>query len=732
MRQRLTFLWLSLLILTVSAVRPAFAQQPVSPGRPKIGLVLSGGGARGIAHIGVLKWFEDNRIPVDYVAGTSMGGLVGGIYATGRTPDEMRRIVEGIDWDDALRGSPAYGDLNYRRKQDRRDLQNEIELGLKNGVGTASGLNPGHKISLVLARLTLAYSSVEDFDRLPVPLRVVAADMIQGRPVIIGSGTLSTALRATIAIPGVFTPIEREGKILADGGLVNNIPTDVAKQMGADIIIAVDIGTPLSKDPKTLESLGGVLSQATGVALIENDRRNLRLADIIIAPDLGTYTIFDFRAAKELYELGYKGAAEKASVLKKFALDEADWAEYLAQKRSKIKTDVPVPQSLEIAGASREETEQIREKLDGYIGNPLAPAELERDLTEIRGSGRYENLGYEIKRENGSDKLLIRAKEKNYGPPFFTPTIEIGNSGSGNAYTTLGGRFTFFDVGGYRSEVRADLRLGSRTLVAAEYYKPIGDGGFFVAPRAYYDKQTRNLFVDERRVAEYGVRRTGIGLDTGYTFRRSELRAGFDHSDLSARVRIGSPLLPELEGRETRGFLRYDFDSTDQAIIPTDGVRLYGEGRYFFKSPGTDGGYPQIDTGLAAFRPIGSKGIVFFGGAGGTTFNRNASPFTQFTLGGPLRLGAFNRDELSGNHYLLANAGYLRSVYTLPSIIGGRVYLFGSAESGGAFDRLRASNHFSSVSGGLIVVTAFGPISVGGSVGEGGRRRTFFSIGRIF
>jgi NTE family protein len=700
--------------------------------RPKIGLVLSGGGARGIAHIGVLKWFEENRIPIDYVSGTSIGGLVGGMYATGRTPDEMRRIIGSIDWNDALRGSPAYDELSFRRKQDRRDLQNEIELGLRNGITTGSGLNPGHKIGLIFDRLTLPFSTVENFDALPVPLRVVATDMVEAKPVVIGSGQLSTALRATMAIPGVFTPVERDGKILADGGLVNNIPTDVAKQMGADVVIAVDIGTPLSKDPKTLESLGGVLSQTIGVALIENDRRNLRLADIIIAPDLGSYTIFDFQAAQNLYELGYKGAAEKSSVLKKFALDDAAWAEYVAEKRSKITTDVPVPQSIEVAGASREETEQIIEKLDDNVGKALAAQEIERDLTRIRGNGRYESLGYEIRRENGANKLVVRAKEKNYGPPFFTPSIEIESAGSDNVYATLGGRFTFFDVGGYRSELRADVKLGSRTLLAAEYYKPVGGSGFFVAPRAYYDKQARNLFAGERRVAEYGIRRAGIGLDAGYTFRRSEFRAGVDYGDLSARVRIGDPLLAELEGAETKAFARYEFDSTDEAVIPTKGVRLFGEARYFFKNPGANGGFTQAESRISAFRPVGEKGVVFLTGAGGTSFHKDASPLAQFTLGGPLRLGALRRDELVGNHYLFAGAGYLRSVYALPSIIGGRVYLFGGAEAGGAFNRLRTSNAYLNATGGIVVVTAFGPISLGGSFGEGGRRRAYFSIGRIF
>lgn len=706
-----------------------FGQDAAVKKRPKIALVLSGGGARGIAHIGVLQWFEENRIPVDYVAGTSMGGLVGGMYATGRTPPEMRQIVGSIDWDDVLRGSPAYDELNFRRKQDRRQLQNEIEIGLKNGTGVSTGLNSGHKIGLILDRLTLPYSPVENFDGLPLPLRVVATDLVKGEAVVIKDGSLSTALRATMAIPGVFTPVERAGKILADGGLVNNIPTDVAKQMGAEIIIAVDIGTPLSGDRKTLESLGGVLSQTLGIALIGNDRRNLRLADIIIAPDLGAYTIFDFQAAETLYELGYKGAAEKSPVLKNFALDEAAWAAYLAERRSRIKTAVPVPQSLEVVGASANNAAEIRDKVSENVGAPVEPPKIEADLNRIWGNGRYESLGYGINREN---RLRIRAREKNYGPPFFTPSIEIETSSQENVFTTLGGRFTFFDLGGYRAELRADIKFGSRTLLAAEFYKPFGNRGFFVAPRAFYDTQTRNLFEDDSRIAEYRIRRAGIGFDTGYTFRRSELRFGADFSHVSASVRIGNPLLPALEGSETRAFARYEFDGTNNAVIPTRGVRFFGEARYFFDSPGADGNFSQAETRLSAFRAVGEKNIVYFSGAGGTSFNRTASPVARFTLGGASRLSAFGRDEFLGNHYLLASGGYLREIYTLPTIIGGRVYLNGAIETGGAFDRFSRRDYYISATGGIVVVTSFGPISVGGSFGEGGRTKAYFSIGRFF
>lgn len=701
--------------------------------RPRIGLVLSGGGARGIAHIGVLQWFEENRIPVDFIAGTSMGGLVGGMYATGKSPAEMREIVENINWRQVLQDAPTQKELSYRRKQDRRATQNSIDFGLKNGISVPTGLNSGHKVGLILDRLTLPYSTVENFDNLVLPFRCVATDMVAGRAVVMKSGSLSTAMRATMAIPGAFTPVERDGKVLADGGLVNNIPTSVVKEMGADIIIAVDIGTPLG-DKKSLESLGGILAQTIGVALIDNDRRSLALADIIVAPDLGKYATFDFQAAKELYEMGYRGTQEKALVLQKFAVDEATWAQYLAERNARRKDSVPVPDTLTVAGDELKPVERrnIRDTLEEEVGKPVETARLEKELNQIRGEGRYDTLGYEIDKQNEQDALVIRVKPKEYGPPFFTPSVVIGTAAADSVYATLGGRFTFFDLAGYRSELRADVKFGSESMLAGEFYKPIGTSGLFFAPRAYYDRRIRNIFNGRSRVAEYGFRRTGIGLDAGYTFRHSEFRVGYDIANVKASVRIGNPLLPTISGNERSFFARYDSDTTDNAIIPTEGFRLTTEARYVFRSPGVANRYLQAESKGIYFQKIGRKGIGFLSGAGGTSFNRDVAPINRFTLGGTLRLSAYNRDQFTGNNYIFASGGYLQEIYSLPSIIGGKVYAFGGIESGGAFDRLATSNYFSNVTGGMVVATAFGPISVGASLGESGNRKVFFSVGKIF
>src|SRR5947209_11793093 len=221
---------------------PAAAGAKIPPrSRPRIGVALEGGGALGLAHIGVLKWFEEHHIPVDYVAGTSMGGLVGGFYAAGMNPEEMKTLIEGLDWRKILSDRTPYEDLSYRRKEDQRAYPNSLIFGLRHGLSVPAGLNAGHQIGLLIDRVALPYYAVPSFDALPVPFRCVATDLVSGKPYTFKDGSLAVALRATMSIPGAFSPVHDGQTVFVDGGLLNNLPTDVVRQMGAEIVIAVHL-----------------------------------------------------------------------------------------------------------------------------------------------------------------------------------------------------------------------------------------------------------------------------------------------------------------------------------------------------------------------------------------------------------------------------------------------------------------------------------------------------------
>ena len=277
-------------------------------------------------------------------------------------------------------------------------------------------MNSGHEIGLLIDRMTLPYSQVNDFLKLPIPFSCVGTDMVSGESVVLKSGSLSHSLRATMSIPGVFSPVEINGRILSDGGLVNNIPTNIVKDMGADIILVVNIETQLG-DRQSLDNLLGVLAQTINIASADNSKRSLRQADLIIAPDLEKFTTSDFAESKKIIELGYVGAEQKAGLLQSLALNDADWAEHLKLRQSRRLSEEPAtPTFVAVDGKNAESSQTIKEKLNGkYVGEPFDSEkqnEISKDLSQLVGTGRFNSLNFEITEENRKKGLLIHTNEK--------------------------------------------------------------------------------------------------------------------------------------------------------------------------------------------------------------------------------------------------------------------------------------------------------------------------------
>ncbi len=744
---RLCALFLSCgLIVSIGSTTFLHAQEPVpSPQanqqqqRPKIGLVLSGGGARGFAHVGVIRVLEENHIPVDYIAGASMGALVGALYATGKTPDEMEQLIETLDWAELLRGKPAFDALSYRRKEDRRNLPGAITLGGKGAqLNLPGSLNPGHEIGLVIDRLMLPYGDNTNFDELPIPFHAVATDLVKAETVVLQDGSLAHALRATMAIPGVFAPVELNGAILADGGILNNIPTDVAKQMGADIIIVVNIETQLG-DRSTLQDLVGILGQTYYVATIENSRRSLRQADFIIAPDLENYTMFDFTKGKEIVKLGYTGAQTKVALLKSLALDDAAWTRHLAERRAKERPDIKVaPEFLAIEGTTdRSAKHNLERELAGkYENKPINEPILEADLTRLTGTERFDNIGYGTTRRNEETGLLIHVYdpiERTARSTVLQVGIDVNNSETDDVNFNARARLTLFDVGGEGSEWRNDFSVGSRTLLATEFFRPFGRGRIFVAPNAFFEDRKVNFYEDGDRLAEYSFRTAQAGIDLGYTTSRSsELRLGYSIGHLKATRRVGNTLFDDLGGKVSFASLRWNYDTRNNAQIPSRGVETRNSLNYYFDSPGATNSFAQGESRLNAFLPAGRKTIVFGFGGAGTTFGDTAPLFQQFALGGLFSVGGYGSGEFRGSNYLNAGFGALRSTFSPPPYIGGNLYFGGWYEVGSSFENLNTAQYRQSVTFGTLLESRIGPIFVGGSFAEGGRRKIYFSLGRFF
>lgn len=713
--------------------------------RPKIAVVLSGGGARGFAHVGVLRWFEEHHIPVDMVAGTSMGGLVGGMYATGMSPDELASMVDRIDWYDLFRPLPRYDTLSFRRKEDRKTFPNSFELGLRGGFKFPPGVNPGHSIGLLLDRYTVAYPDDQNFDELPIPFRCIATDMVDAKQVILSKGSLSNALRATMAIPGVFYPVEIEGKTLtSDGGLLNNVPTDVAETMGADVIIAVDIGTPLLKRDE-LDTMGGILSQTISVAMDQNIKKNLDKTlhpklKVVIAPDLKKYTTFSFADYKHIEDIGYEGAQQLADQLMPYAVTDEEWTRYLQDRESRIKraADVHVPQAIKVEGTGESAGKAIEGALRTHVGVPIDADSLDKDLSRIWGRGRYAGLGYEMTQTGGQDVLLIRAREKGYAPPFLNLGLEINNTQTDVFDFNLRAQVTFLDLKSQGSEWRLRGAIGSETSLGFEYYKLLGQTRFFLSPSGYFQQTKTGIFREERQLGEYSIKTSQIGADLGYNFDASnEMRFGYFLGHREGKVRIGNPELPEGGGKFHFVSLRWSHDSTDSAVLPDRGVRAYSELEYDLDSPVLFPGQPdesffQASSRVTVFLNASKKNIILLSGEGDTSFDKNAPVISKFRLGGLLRVSAASRNEFIGNHLFYGGIGYLRTIATLPYLIGEKVSVGGFYEFGAAYDKWENTDTHQSISVVGIAETFVGPIFVGGSFGDGGRNNFFFALGRVF
>ncbi len=432
--------FLSLLL----AATLVFAQAPPSK-RPSIGLVLEGGGALGFAHIGVIQYFQEHHIPVDLVVGTSMGGLVGGLYAIGKSPAEIRALTDEIDWDAVLSGNTALQDLSFRRKEDRFAFPNRLEFGIKHKrFLSPAGLNSGHQVGLLFDRATLAYGDLRNFDELPIPFRCVATNMTAGQKKVFSEGSLSQALRATMSIPGVFAPVVINGHEYTDGGAVDNLPVDVARRAGADVVIAVYLNQGLP-GPTSYGSPLSVAARNISIMIAVNELPSITNADLLINADLRGFKSFDFKKVEQIIPKGYDAAVTKHQTLEKFALNPHDWAAYIASRNAKISRSLPIPKSIEVTSARPSYAKAIQRDLSRYLGEPVDPPAVEESLTRITGTGAISSAGYAVSNFNGAP-LEVRTYEKSYGPPFLNLGATVDGSNPQNVLFGMAARLTFLDL----------------------------------------------------------------------------------------------------------------------------------------------------------------------------------------------------------------------------------------------------------------------------------------------
>jgi NTE family protein len=718
------FVGLSLAALALLLSWPAIAG---AQDRPKVGVAFGGGSARGLAHVGVIRWLEEHHIPIDVAAGTSIGGLIGGSFATGMQAAELEAMLNSLDWD-SLFGSFNYQFKNIRRKSDARVFPPRLEFGLKRGLRPPTALNNGQQVDRLIDRVAAPYYAAPHFDTLPTPFRIVAVDLRTARQVVLDRGSLARAIRATVSFPGLFPPVELDGQVLIDGGAMNNLPADVVRAMGASVVIAVNVND-LTDHASVDYSMFGIMAETLDAMMRANTKATLAsAADVVLNVPVVGYAALDWRKSAAIVLAGYEAAEVMRDQLLPHAVGAVEWEKWLAQRKARRKTGLPRPTFLTLTGIAGADGDRLRRLMAKHIGRDLDVLELERDLDQLVGLERYESVFWEMTTgEAGEAGLAIRARPRPYAPPFLMLGFRLENTTSDEFQVNASVRYLQFDVAGSGSELRVDATAGSDPGFSVNLHRPVA-GPLFVAPHAGIADRSINVIDHDEVVARYGQRVVSAGLDAGVSLGRvSDARLGIGVAKIDSDVVIGDPALPDVSERHTFAHGDWRFDSQDSPVVAASGIRALASARHTFST-----GLTQFRSEASVFRPLGDRHRLFALGGFGTSLDRRPPRFDQFALGAPLHLGAFGVGELMGSHYLLATAGYLREIGHLPGFLGGRVFAGGWLEQGSAFDDWGRVPWHTHVSTGFIVDTVVGPAMLGASVGSGGRWRTYFAIGPVF
>ncbi len=661
-----------------------------------------------------------------------MGGLVGGLYATGMRPAALQELMTKIDWNETLSGPIPFRDASFRRKEDRRDFQNGLDFGLKGGFNLPSGLAPGQNITFLLDREALPYSQLKSFDDLPIPFRCVATDLVGGKEVIFKDGPLGDALRATMSVPAVFSPVREGDKLYADGMLMNNMPVDVVKKMGADIVIAVYLN-PSAFDAKASVSLFTVLNRGMGVMVANNEIRNLELADLVVTVDLAGFTSADFTEGQKIMPKGYEAAERKANMLDRLSLNQTDWDKYIAAREARRVHSVPIPDVVQVTGVSASLAPDINKVFANNAGKEIDTNRIVQDSNVIMGMGRFNGFSYHLAEQDGRNALVVRGTEKDYAPPLLNVGFLIDGSDLDNVRFTADLRITALDKGGFGSEWRTDVSVGANWGLSTEYYKPLGKSKWFAAPRASATSNPFDLYNHTTQTAEYRIRQVGGGLDFGYAIDRfSQIRGGYEGGYLQTALRIGAPLLQKPSGGFGITSIKYDMDRLDSPVIPRSGELVRVRAQWDNTAPGAHGGFPLAEVTAAVVRKLSRRDSVFLQAAGGSTFGYHDTGLPQFFLGGTGRLNAYGSNELRMDQYIYGRLGYIHELFRLPPFLGNYVYGMTAFEVAKAYNAPGASGLPTDGAVSVVFDTLFGPLSIGASYGDTGHHKVYFLLGKFF
>ncbi len=703
--------------------------------RPRIGLVLSGGSAHGFAHVGVLTVLEELRVPVDVVAGTSMGSVVGGLYASGMSPAEMERLLLTTDWEDLLDDRPSRDRLSYRRKQD--DVLNyvDLEMGLtRKGIAFPSGLIAGQKLGFLLKALTLGTVGTESFDELPIPFRCVATDIATGEKVVLSDGSLAEAIRASMSIPGVFSPVPRGERLLVDGGLVENLPVAEAEAMGADVVIAVDVSSD-KFDPERLKSFGGVLSRMASLPIKENVARALARASVVVSPRVADIPSMDFSRGGPLVTRGEEAARAVAKELASLSVSEDEYREYREKLRGR-RREPPVVDSIQTVSAGVD-PRQVAARLETKPGRPLDVVVLRRDLDRIYEMGVFETVEFRLLRDEGRNVLVIDAKPKSWGPTFLRVGSGLEANFDGDATLALRGLVHAMQLNPRGGELKVRLELGTMPGLHLELYQPLDfRGRFFASADVSWTRSVSRISTPEGLVGEGRVSLLQGVVDVGVSLGSwGQLRAGVYRGTGSGEPLVTNQPLGDIDIDLGGVFAYLGVDTLDDLSFPRRGTIAQAQVEAFRESLGSESSFNRLILRGTHAIPAGSRSTVLLTGGWEDAMGSEPPFYLLFRLSDFTRLAALSREDAGGERAAYVAVTLQHRIASLPTRVGRGVFLGGTVEAGRVWAR-REEIGFDGVrpAGGLFVGadTVLGPIYAGFGAGYGGNTSLYVFLGRPY
>ena len=740
MRRGSVYLFLTLLITGLNFWTPPLSAQSATNEDLELVLVLSGGGARGAAHIGVLRVLEEMQIVPDLIVGTSMGSVVGGLYCAGWSPDEIEELLISIDWNRIFTDQAPRSDLSYRRKQDDRPFLIDARLHFnEEGFYIPPGVLGGQSLEILLQTLEARSMPESDFDQLPVPFRAVATDMEKGEPVVLDSGSLALAMRTSMSIPGLFPPVINDGRTLVDGGSVANLPVGIAISLGAKRIIAVDISSPLNSSGKKLENFWEVFNRMNSLLTVNNrtvDVSRLRQDDLLIRPDLGDIGFMDFDRATETVAIGEETARAAADQLKTFVASEPDWQTYIASQRRSPSDTIRVDRvRLDHVGSFKNSSAkyvwQLKPPLD------LEPEDLRRNIMRLFHLRHSGIIGFHIDEVDGVYELSIETPPPPYGRHSFQIGLGFFDDFDGNSEYSISARHQMLPANRMNGEWMTIFEIGSSPRLYSEFYQPFGETLlWFVSPSLDIFRRRQDIWSEGEPFATYRLNRREIRMAGGRVLNNhSEIRLSAFYANNSLDLIVGDPYYPDLEESQAGFDLNFRRDTENSVLFPRSGGQASLTLGRTLEEMGSDNEVTTFSLNAAQAWSFGEFTLAPY-----VEYGENQDPANSFAdlffLGGPGRLSGLGGAELYGDKIALGRLQAYRRLKNI--VIAGiaiRLYAGVSLEAGNTFTFEQSVSLNEFLYGGTVFIgaeTPIGPLYIGYGYTEGNRTRWYLAIGDHF